>query len=997
MVNQLKDDIGIENEDTEDPLQVAQIYFNEKKHKEYIQKIRHILHHKKKKYNQINEAIFDLQPEHIITTNFDDLLEQVVRNRALPFSIIKKDSEFPYASNSNLLVKIHGDLDNDDFTLKEEDYLDYDVKHPLFDAFIKSIFSTKLVLFVGYSYSDIDLKIILQKVRNILGKDFQSSYLLAPEYFSEYKINYLKEKGVNVISYEPNKEVVEKFLKGENANSISFKREGTNLLDKGIELLDLITFINQYDRFIEGLAKKDYFEQMYLSLKRFSELNSLPYFFIANVYPFNNTDKQTYYNEHETYSLKVNNSELVNFLYNNTIYNNGNTKITDEYIKQLNNINYAKEINKFSEFIIKILNYSAISILHSKETVNEYGTIERNDIVLLNSIEKFCECPNCLINNLKFDKLINFIQTGEITDATDIKEDSLLAFSHYKMSNYFQAFNMFEDIAQKAWHMEKYIIYFIAKSNLIKLGHNMGLYEYNNIEAKLTTELEAKASLIDLEAVYRQINDVSKEESELLKIIRDDEVLRRSVNNVYDEYEKIKDLFESIKKGTSYNTHDSSKIIDFHLGSVEMFYERNCIVSDIFSEYRNLFNTGVEALLLNHKIYQKYSRGGQTLNLSFCTYFINYGNFKKLQKVLRNYEIKNIDLDEDAKIKLPKIINNYLKSLYSENNIFGRDVEANQKFTYQIQKAGVHKSKFTDIFDNICLLLRIVDINEVEIEFIGNQFIDFINATETLYWYNINCLVFFIEGNKNNLSLDFYHNFLSALCRKPKLITEEIFKSMAGIFSTRTNEKKINEVNLIEKIILNQEGLNSGVRSKTNKYLFYLWYLVDDNIKPLIIDKITHQLNQDFSDSLYWDYSINNIIDYKEHFPNYINFIKNNTTPFDSFNDIYTLLSEQAQKREIINYNFLNLIRLVYSLNITITDEIYESKFISEDYMKFYLSPEKYNYNNFNPNWLNYMHDSYIHKKLKEIPQVVESLTTHIKAGNANKELINLYIKFYLQ
>lgn len=287
LLQELKNDIGIDNSDTEDPLQIAQIYFNERKHKEYIEKIRDILHHKKKKFNAINEAIFDLQPEHIITTNYDDLLEQVIKNRALPFSIIKKDNEFPYAVNSNLLVKIHGDLNNDDFVLREEDYLDYEDKHPLFEAFIKSIFSTKVVLFVGYSYSDFNLKNILQKVRNILGKNYQSSYLITHESFSSYKINYLKDKGVNVISYEDNKDTIENYLSGKNVKNIIYKKNSNLSQKEGKNLLDLMTFITVYDRFKEGLNELNYVDKMSKSLARFSELNSLPYFFIGNLYPFN--------------------------------------------------------------------------------------------------------------------------------------------------------------------------------------------------------------------------------------------------------------------------------------------------------------------------------------------------------------------------------------------------------------------------------------------------------------------------------------------------------------------------------------------------------------------------------------------------------------------------------------------------------------------------------------------------------------------------------------
>ncbi|PRY37040.1 SIR2-like protein [Spirosoma oryzae] len=266
MLEEIKRDIGIDRSDTEDALQIAQIYFNERKQKEYIDKIRATLHHKKKKYNPIDEAIFDLQPEHILTTNYDDLLEQVIKNRALPFSVVKKDNDFPYVANSNLLVKIHGDLDEDDFVLKEDDYIDYEFNHPLFEAFIKSIFSTKVVLFVGYSFSDINLKLILQKVRNILGKNYQNSYLITHSSYSSFKVNYLREKGVNVLSYKDNENYINLYLGGDNARKIDFRKSSSSLNITGQNLLSILTFLNVYNRFEEDLREYDYIKQMKMSL-----------------------------------------------------------------------------------------------------------------------------------------------------------------------------------------------------------------------------------------------------------------------------------------------------------------------------------------------------------------------------------------------------------------------------------------------------------------------------------------------------------------------------------------------------------------------------------------------------------------------------------------------------------------------------------------------------------------------------------------------------------
>jgi hypothetical protein len=72
-------------------------------------------------------------------------LEQVIKSKAHPFSVIKKDGKFPYARNTKSFVKIHGDLDEANLVIKEDDYLEYAANHPLIESFIKGVFATRLL------------------------------------------------------------------------------------------------------------------------------------------------------------------------------------------------------------------------------------------------------------------------------------------------------------------------------------------------------------------------------------------------------------------------------------------------------------------------------------------------------------------------------------------------------------------------------------------------------------------------------------------------------------------------------------------------------------------------------------------------------------------------------------------------------------------------------------------------------------------------------------
>ena len=88
MKKELPNSISYETDD----LKVAQAYKDIRGEKEYLDKVKEVLRHNKVIPNPIYEAIFNLNPVHILTTNYDDLLEQELENEIDFLSKEGKDS-----------------------------------------------------------------------------------------------------------------------------------------------------------------------------------------------------------------------------------------------------------------------------------------------------------------------------------------------------------------------------------------------------------------------------------------------------------------------------------------------------------------------------------------------------------------------------------------------------------------------------------------------------------------------------------------------------------------------------------------------------------------------------------------------------------------------------------------------------------------------------------------------------------------------------------------
>lgn len=153
--------------------------------------------------NLLDYLIVSLHPKHIVTTNFDTLLDQVAKG----YRIIREDRDLLTGISEHYLLKLHGDIcQPEKMVFKEDDYLQYSETHRLMETFLKSLLIGHVFLFVGYSLNDYNLKTFVSwidyiaqemKVRQEMHRNyFLSSSLHAGK---EYLRKYYEGKGLEVI------------------------------------------------------------------------------------------------------------------------------------------------------------------------------------------------------------------------------------------------------------------------------------------------------------------------------------------------------------------------------------------------------------------------------------------------------------------------------------------------------------------------------------------------------------------------------------------------------------------------------------------------------------------------------------------------------------------------------------------------------------------------------------------------------------------------------
>ncbi len=176
--------------------QVAQEYYDNFGKNLYYKKLQEIFGAVKPEYNPILDQIVKIRPKHIITTNYDKLLENSLQNEISQYSIIKDNKDLPYSRDDHNIIKMHGDLDSKNIVLTESDYKDYANNFEGVIDKIRSLLVNHTVLFIGYSLQDDTFNNILDHVNDLFSADAKRAYLYLPEKLSSKTIQLYEKRNI---------------------------------------------------------------------------------------------------------------------------------------------------------------------------------------------------------------------------------------------------------------------------------------------------------------------------------------------------------------------------------------------------------------------------------------------------------------------------------------------------------------------------------------------------------------------------------------------------------------------------------------------------------------------------------------------------------------------------------------------------------------------------------------------------------------------------------
>lgn len=890
-------------------LKIPQYFFNSEGKDDYMGIIRKVLNVKAKS-NPIHELIMDLYPKHIITTNFDKLIENTKRPNSMMYKVIIKDEELlTYQVNNNYIIKMHGDIDNPEtIVLKENDYLRYHQDHILIETFIKSLLIDHTFLFIGYSLSDYNLKLIVSWIENLAkGADVKEkrsrNYILQPniDNIEKYIEKYFLENNLLLIKTS------------DLPMKIKKKHSNINLDTEGRVTYILLDYIldSNNDFLVEPLV-----DILYDRYQIFRNQNRVSFEDLISVYPFKSVD------------------HIGNILF---FHDESKFKLLKEILLST---------NKKTNYIKAIINKAGIEAIQCGQDSQPVNDLTKN--------------KNISSELIKLEQSNNYMEV--LSKADDISNRMVKAYYLYVINPYSkELMSYMENIERSLANSRDYF-------KLLLFNYNMSCI--NQIQWK-----KAIKEIQDFKTIFRNIPKPYRD-----AYLYFEKIFEGNFENI-NKCVRLADKCEAIYTKKTNTIHLGIQDYDlFKLQAIAydyyFYYKMNNLMLDHFTDPKIFLEPYVRTILctyspkkereLNILGFELMPLKEYKLNSTDFDILIKYTNLKKLKLFISDFNVKELNFEEDIKIE-EKFVN-----LCNSINLFpNRYLLAYlNNFLYIITKCQTSNPRLSIIVNSIYeLLFKKSEARENILSDIFDELINFLR-----YFKNEN-----ISGFTNILN-GFLDSDIINYSKKQHLMLDRAYKLLITYSNEEIQEK-------VSELIDNTEKADEKI-----KMIYDLHVLFNDYQKSEYMAIVEKNLKLVDTYCLF-DYLKDKYLEYNKEIEE----------------RFYGTLQKEVEKRKakpnertITDWLAVTVDHLIilFLLNRIKTLEKFKCFAEYSEQLTFLLNPENFDYSKIkteNYMWMNFLRNKeYIEIFKEHSSEIVKNLKKSVENGYATEPQKIMLYRYFL-
>jgi len=683
----------------------------------------------------------------------------------------------------------------------------------------------------------------------------------------------------------------------------------------------------------------------------YKEINFVPIHLLKANFPIKINNN--YYTDYSLFNLSITNSNLFDFFKSLKISKNNTVKFGDKsFIKGVNKYEYK------TKYVLEKLTNNLVfklSLAQSQEVVSVLYLVNNNNKLSLN------------YDRLKFVELFTLINKSE----NDINKLTNLAYINYQLGNFISSANLFITISKKAKLNKNKTIYFIAKFNLLKLAKFIRYRYWQNYEAE---KLYRKLNQIDIEKEFEF--SLTEKNEKLISWIKNNDFFNEAHENIHQIVNEIRDQYYSQLNGGGSRNNNVTKLINEY-ANLHSFLSENFIIYNTFSEYESLTTTFIEGIFASHAIVCENNTKLLRIDDWILHKILLYGKSSEIKKLFYRYNLKHLEYEypKDKKDNIFEIINNFLDGDIAIKNAYDNCCEGNNLFFWD---------KYNEIYDNIIILIGILNIPAIKTNEIITKFYDFIKNTSNINKFRVKNVYYLLTRKHSIIDLSLLTKFLFLSVEDSRFRDINFTEKIVNILETRKANIKIPKSIKCQIENVSFELSSNKTITISPLMLVHISRITNDkSYKKVLSDKIYSILNETFNKDLYFYATIYDTINFNEIlFNKYFDLVR----AFKSNSTIFNF--------KIKNPTLLNFFNLCFKFKLNINEERFQCFKNIDLYFDWLIDPINFDYKSFNPKWICENPTKYYFEYLRKFSIVKQKVQEFLKE-NAHDQIGKAYFHIY--
>ncbi|MFH6969230.1 DUF4365 domain-containing protein [Flavobacterium sp. FlaQc-28] len=682
-----------------------------------------------------------------------------------------------------------------------------------------------------------------------------------------------------------------------------------------------------YDLIKKNIDKLNIVDAIIKMLDMYQGINVFPSYIISKLYPLKKGEGTFLYGE----TLSTDNEIFFDFLQNLEVHKN------KFYLKSIN-VDYAVVTN-LQKKLRRILDFLQVNLITHVEWKGSTKKDQRRICVHDLYISSDCKCERCTYKKLNLNKTVNILSI----ENDNLKPEDRLrrAYSFFLIADLEESYLEYTKILREISINKNPGIYIIAKYNLLQLKKMIDNYSFINSRNEILKALENENFVLDEILMPEYYLDI-------FKLIKENKLIPESILSIDNTLSDIQKIWHSDQLGGSAtNNHARSIIIEF-LRAYD-FIEYNLLIYNESREFEVLINKALEGIFalysLNNPSSSRYEHFGHTI----IDMWLFHAEPNHIKHLLVKYRLKSLKLE--FKDTVFNRISEYIINLINSADLI------KNKFK---ESNYTHNEKIARIIQNYLLIIAMIRIDEEKRNFLLNKYLLLIESLNQYYFTSLEYLFTFLDYT-NDVNLENLEKIIQLLASNDNY-RQDAFSLAVKIYANKFKDPEILENELKKVLAIDHFDATDFYNYNKFSNLIFIIPKLTNSTQNIIKHAVELKLKEDFDNSIFYYFTIYDIIDFNKLFlKKYIDF-----TP--DYTSIETLNELLVGKKERKNFHLNKVINLMFKFNLEFTDEIrsLSSKALDKDYYDWLMNIDEFNYSKFSIYWILHNRTEYYLKAYKK-------------------------------